>query len=109
MIIWQGWGILVVLIGALFTVPLGFGAASLLGSDSAGIGAGTGLILSAVAVYLAGSKLNAPVQGYHPSTGQPVLHRNRHTFFFVPMQYWGFVLPVAGIAAIATAFIPPTA
>ena len=31
MIIWQGWGILVVLIGALFTAPLGFGAASLLG------------------------------------------------------------------------------
>src|SRR5699024_9824675 len=75
MSIWQGWGILVVLIGALFTVPLGFGAASLLGEENAAVGAGTGLILAAIAVYLAGNKLNAPVQGYDPSTGQPVMYR----------------------------------
>ncbi|HIY39865.1 MAG TPA: hypothetical protein H9836_01905 [Candidatus Nocardiopsis merdipullorum] len=109
MIIWQGWGILVVLIGALFTAPLGFGAASLLGEDNAAVGAGTGLILAAIAVYLAGNKLNAPVQGYDPSTGQPVMYRNRHTFFFVPMQYWGFILPVLGVIVISTMFFAPAA
>lgn len=100
MIIWKGWGILVLLIGAVFTIPLGFGAASLLGTESAGFGAGLGLLLAAVAVFFVGQKLNAPVQGFHPATGQPVLYRNAHTFFFVPMQYWAFVLPVIAVAAI---------
>lgn len=103
MIIWRGWGILVVLIAAVFTVPLGFLASDLLGNDAAGLGAGLGLVLGAVGVYFAGRKLNAPVQGYHPATGEPVVYRNAHTFFFVPMQYWAFILPVGGVAAAATA------
>lgn len=104
MIIWNGWGILVVLIAAVFTAPLGFLAAELLGSDAAGLGAGLGLVLGAVGVHFAGKKLNAPKQGFHPATGQPVEYRNSHTFFFVPMQYWAFILPIGGIAAAATAF-----
>ena len=69
-----------------------------------GIGAGVGFLLAAVAVFFAGRKLNAPKRGFHPATGQPVEYRNAHTFFFVPMQYWAFVLPLAGAGAIATAF-----
>ncbi len=102
MIIWKGWGILVLLIGALFAVPLGFGATSLLGPESAGFGVGLGLALASVAVFFVGQKLNAPVQGFHPGTGQPVLYRNAHTFFFVPMQYWAFILPVIAVAAIVS-------
>ncbi|MEU3015776.1 MULTISPECIES: hypothetical protein [unclassified Nocardiopsis] len=104
MIIWRGWGILVILIAAVFTVPLGFLAAETVGSESAGLGAGAGLLLGAVGVYFAGAKLNAPKQGFHPGTGQPVEYRNAHTFFFVPMQYWGFILPIGGVAAILSAF-----
>lgn len=54
-------------------------------------------------VYFAGRKLNAPRQGFHPATGQPVEYRNAHTFFFVPMQYWAFVLPIGGVAAAISA------
>ena len=60
------------------------------------VGAGIGLVAGGVASFLVGQRLNAPVQGYHPATGQPVVYRNRHTLFFIPMQYCGVVLLVLG-------------
>ncbi len=30
-------------------------------------------------------------------TGQQYLYKNQHTFFWVPMQYWGLVLSIVGI------------
>ncbi|MCY9786257.1 hypothetical protein KIK06_20390 [Nocardiopsis sp. EMB25] len=102
MLIWRGRGILVLLIAA----PLGglgaFTAMTLIGEGADPMGAGIGLLPAAVAVFFLGRKLNAPRQGFHPATGQPVLHRNAHTFFFVPMQYWAFILPVPAVAFIVT-------
>lgn len=104
MIIWRGWGILVLLIAAAIAVPCGIVAGSLMGSQASGLGGAVGCVLAAVAVYFVGQKLNAPKQGFHPATGQPVEYRNSHTFFFVPMQYWAFILPVFAVAIAATAF-----
>ncbi|WP_017603081.1 hypothetical protein [Nocardiopsis alkaliphila] len=105
MIIWRGWGILVPLIAAVIAVPCAAITAEVTGQQHlGGIGFGVGLLLAAAAVFFAGSKLNAPKQGFHPATGQPVEYRNSHTFFFVPMQYWAFVLPLAAVGAAATAF-----
>jgi hypothetical protein len=50
-----------------------------------------------VAIRFAGKRLNRPVRGFHPQTGQPVVFINRHPFFGVPMQYWGPVLAVATV------------
>lgn len=106
MIIWKGWGILVVLIAvplaalsSLITVSIGEAVAGPLNDDLIGpIGAGLGLVVAAVAVFALGSWMNAPVPGYHPQTGQPVYFKNRHTLFFIPMQWWSFLL--LGIALI---------
>ncbi|MBE2998839.1 hypothetical protein IDM40_08995 [Nocardiopsis sp. HNM0947] len=103
MIIWTGWGILVpgfILLGA---AGLGLAAEGTFGGDAGFFGAATGILLSAVLIFLVGRKLNKPEQGFHPKTGEPVVYRNRHTFFFIPMQYWAAVAavlgPVMGVAA----------
>lgn len=92
MIIWRGWGILVLLIAGALAVPGGLSAEALLGPEMGGIGAACGLALAGIAVFFVGQRLNAPRPGYHPGTGQPVMYRNAHTLFFVPMQFWGFIL-----------------
>ncbi|TQN33122.1 hypothetical protein FHX37_3121 [Haloactinospora alba] len=93
MVIWKGAGILVLVIALPLAGLGGVSLGSALGSDTAsGIGAAGGLALAAVAVYFLGQRLNAPTPGYHLRTGAPVNFRNGHTLFFVPMQYWGFVL-----------------
>jgi hypothetical protein len=102
MLIWRGWGILVLLIAFACAAPCALIAGALLGEGTEPMGAGIGILLGAVGVFFAGRKLNAPRQGFHPQTGQPVQHRNAHTFFFVPMQYWSFILPVAAIAVFAS-------
>ncbi|MBR8741676.1 hypothetical protein [Nocardiopsis sp. MG754419] len=105
MIIWRGWGILVPLIAAVIAVPCAALTAEVTGQQHlGGLGAGVGLLLASVAVFLAGNRLNTPRRGFHPATGRPVEYRNTHTFFFVPMQYWAFVLPLAAFGAAATAF-----
>ncbi|PSK92265.1 hypothetical protein CLV63_11822 [Murinocardiopsis flavida] len=92
MIIWRGWGILVVLIAGLFAVPSGLTAESFLGPELAPLGVALGLAAAGIAVFFVGQRLNAPRPGFHPGTGQPVMYRNAHTLFFVPMQFWGFIL-----------------
>ncbi|PWV45712.1 MULTISPECIES: hypothetical protein [Nocardiopsis] len=104
MIIWRGWGILVLLIAAAIAVPCGIVAGHLMGSQASGLGGAVGCVLAAVAVYFVGQRLNAPKQAFDPATGQPVRHRNAHTLFFVPMQYWAFILPVVAVGIAATAF-----
>ncbi|HLU95949.1 MAG TPA: hypothetical protein VKZ89_03830 [Thermobifida alba] len=96
MIIWRGWGILVLLMTGLPAGLGAFAAQALLGEDMAQLGAGIGIVMGGVASFLVGQRLNAPVQGYHPQTGQPVLYKNRHTLFFIPMQYCGVLLLVLG-------------
>ncbi|MEY9213317.1 hypothetical protein NI17_001370 [Thermobifida halotolerans] len=96
MIIWRGWGILVVLMAAIPAVLGAVSVQALLGEAMAPLGAGIGLVVGGVASFLVGQRLNAPVQGYHPATGQPVLYKNRHTLFFIPMQYCGVLLLVLG-------------
>lgn len=108
MIIWKGWGILVVAIA----VPLAAVSALIAGSIGEAVlgpqdvdiieplGAAVGLAIAAIAVFILGRWMNAPVPGYDPQTGQPVYFKNRHTLFFIPMQWWSFVL-----LAIALIFV----
>jgi len=109
MIIWTGWGILVPLF-----ITLGAGGVGLLAEELFGVGAGSngalvGALLAAFAIFLLGRRLNKPEQGYHPKTGEPVVYRNRHTFFFVPMQYWSAIIPVIGLIVTVITMIKGTA
>ncbi|MCP2259007.1 hypothetical protein LX15_002706 [Streptoalloteichus tenebrarius] len=106
MLVWRGWGILVLVLGAVCggggtAIGVALGGAT----DHANLGTAVGLALAGVAIWFLGKHLNRPVPGYHPQTGQPVTYRNQHQFFFVPMQFFG---PVAGAAAVAAAVIALT-
>ncbi|MFC4563374.1 hypothetical protein ACFO4E_16035 [Nocardiopsis mangrovi] len=97
MIVWRGWGILVLLIAAVLGGPATLLAEVLLGPELMNFGTAGGLAVAGVVVFFAGSRLNAPHPGYDPRTGAPVMAGGGHTFFFVPMQYWGFVLLAASL------------
>lgn len=100
MIIWKGWGILVVLIAvplaALSSVIAGSIGTAVVGPQNADLiaplGAAVGLAIAAIAVFALGRWMNAPVPGFDPQTGQPVYFKNRHSLFFIPMQWWSFLL-----------------
>ncbi|QVQ53906.1 hypothetical protein J4H86_09440 [Spiractinospora alimapuensis] len=106
MIIWKGWGILVVLIAvplaALSSVIAGSIGESVVGPQNADLiaplGGAVGLAIAAIIVFVLGRWMNAPVPGYDPQTGQPVYFKNRHSLFFIPMQWWSFLL--LGVALI---------
>ena len=106
MIVWRGWGVLALLIGGLGG-GLGTGLGVALGGarDRANYGTVTGLLLAAVAIWFVGSALNKPKPGYHPATGQPVLFRNQHSLFFVPMQFWGPIACVVGLGLLVSVLL----
>lgn len=107
MIIWKGWGILVVLIAGALAGIGGATLGSALGTDEAsGIGAAGGLALAAPLVFFVGQRFNAPVAGYDPRTGQPTTFRNAHTLFFIPMQYWSILLLVLSVIVTLAVILP---
>ncbi|MFC4058133.1 hypothetical protein ACFOWE_07490 [Planomonospora corallina] len=94
MIVWRGWGILVVLVaGALAGGGTFLG--TVLGADpqKANLGTVLGLLLAGVAVWFLGVRMNVP------PADRPGAPRNQHTLFFVPMQFWGPLLAVGAVAA----------
>ncbi|BBP71259.1 hypothetical protein PHLH6_32630 [Pseudomonas sp. Seg1] len=93
-LIWQGWGILSILI------PL-VGLISFAGLPN-GLGVGVGLLVAAAANAFIGHKLNnAPGKTYiDPATGGEVVFRKKHTLFFVPMQYMSVLMVIVGLFAL---------
>ena len=98
MLIWTGWGILLVPIGAAAAF-LGVGFAQLINLSS-DAGVLIGLPLACVAVWFIGISINRPVDGYHPRTGERVIYKNQHTLFWVPMQYYAFIGAAFGIISL---------
>lgn len=98
MIVWTGWGFLALIIGAVGGAG-GTGIGVALGgrTDGPNVGTAVGLMLAGVVIWFVGSKLNAPRSGFDQQTGQPVMYRNRHTMFWVPMQFLG---PLAGLVGL---------
>ena len=99
MLIWTRWGIVVAGIVLLAGV-----AAVLLASvmhitgRSAALLFYAALIPAGVATWYIGKGLNrdAVQELINPQTGQPVLLKNYHTFFFVRVEWWGPVMTVIG-------------
>lgn len=103
MIIWRGWGILVFLItiavmvifqgivGAVFGDPQFY--------KSNDWPKGAALLLSGVAVYFAGRYFNGKAGRVmtDKATGREVALRRIHSMFFIPMEYWGFILAAIGL------------
>jgi hypothetical protein len=101
MIIWQGLGILAIVIPlacnivAQFIVPLIFGT----DFAHAGVLINSASLVGAIGVWFLGQRLNGRPSRIllDPETGEQVIWRARHTLFWIPMQYWCFVWVVAAL------------
>jgi hypothetical protein len=106
MIIWKGYGFLVlviaVAIGAI--VSLVFGS---IGSTE-DTGAAVGAIISGVVIWFLGNKLNADDKNkvmIDKQTGQEVIIKPNHSLFFIKMQYWAFIIAGIGIVMLCDILI----
>jgi len=96
MIIWKGWGILALLIPLILSWSIQFLADSVFGHDfykTSTWAMPCVFIFSSFFVFLIGDKLNKK-QGrilIDPKTHENVEIKTSHTFFFIPMQYWGIL------------------
>jgi hypothetical protein len=92
MIIWKGWGILSLLlavVGVLGGVALGGGV---FGSREAGrYAVVAGLVVAAAVNWFIGRSLNQP----RGDANAGVL--NRHSLFFIPMEWWSAIMLVCAV------------
>lgn len=95
-LVWQGWGLLSILIPVVCLVPFM--------SLPNGLGLGVGLLVGAAANAYVGHKLNnQPGKTYiDPATGGEVVFRKKHTLFYIPMQYISVLWAVMGVFALFT-------
>lgn len=113
MLIWSGWGILVVpvtlLVGGGVTVLLGalLNAAGL--DRMVGLALAAGLLAAAAANWWVGRWLNGRPGRVllDPATGQQVVLRRRHSLFFIPAHWWAVPLAVAAAIAFVSNFVNP--
>jgi len=105
-IIWRGRGALVVgfaILCVLATTLLGtLVSGHSFGGHVANVATGLGLVIAAIPVWVLGRRWNAPQPDrvlVDQQTGQQVVlkWKPRHTLYYIPMQYWSFVLAAAGV------------
>lgn len=104
-VIWKGWGLLVLVISlavSLVTMMLfeTLGVAR-------GFGPALGMMLSAVAIWVVGNKLNSPLKNrvlVDKKTGADVVLKPEHSLFFIKFQYWAFVVGAFGLFMLVGAF-----
>jgi hypothetical protein len=108
MVIWQGWGILALIIppvmaellDLLLYKTLGMNSAPLYGKvNAASI---VGVLLGACVLWFGGRWLNnQPVKRLvDPESGETVELKDRHTLFWIPMQYWAFLWLLGALASV---------
>jgi hypothetical protein len=104
LVIWQGLGFLAALIPVLIAVLF-----EMIFDAKFGKGYtnqhhwiwGVSMLVSAPVLWFLGNKLTGPGRELiDPKTGQVVTLRKKHTLFWIPMQYFGLLLIVAGIVRL---------
>jgi hypothetical protein len=96
-VIWQGWGVLSILIPLLCVVPFAV--------IFHGYGLGLGLLVGAAINAYVGHRLNnQPGKVFiDKDTGGEVVFRKKNTLFFVPMQYVSVLWAAMGVFALLNA------
>lgn len=97
MIIWKGLGIIAVILPIIFMFIIQLITNMLFGDGfykDASWTLSLALFLSAISVYLIGIKLNNKIGQIviDKETGQEIELKNTHSLFWIPLQYWGFIL-----------------
>ena len=105
MIIWKGYGFLVLVIALVIgaTVSFIFGK---IGSTE-DLGAAIGAIISAVVIWIVGNKLNTPAKDrimIDKQSGK-VIVKAENSLFFIKMQYWSFIVGAIGIIMLVDILI----
>lgn len=93
MIVWQGLGFLAALIPVILIVIMDKAAPSMVH------GTAVALVISAIIVWLVGTKLNGG-EGkvlVDPETEQEVVLKKDHTLFWIPMQWIGVAIGALGV------------
>lgn len=106
MIIWRGFGILVVVVTALMVALLQLGANALLGGNAYEQYTRwlfpLGLLLAASILWPLGRYLNG--RGARVlvdrATGQEVTLRPNHSLFFIKMEYWALLLVLGAAVSL---------
>ena len=98
MIIWKGYGFLVLVI----TVAIGALLSLLFSSmgSSEDTGAAVGAIISGLTIWFVGKKMNAPDKArtfIDKESGQELNIKPNHSLFFIKMQYWAFIIGGIGL------------
>jgi hypothetical protein len=101
-IVWRGWGILVVLIAFLGLLAGQLIGTAVMGASNYDSNAtwlvGLGLLLAAAVLWPIGKRLNSGSRTFiDKETGREIVVRPGHSLFFVPMQFWA---PILGVIAL---------
>lgn len=104
MIIWKGYGFLVLVIAVAISaiVSVIFGK---MGSTE-NMGAAIGALIAAGVIWFMGNKLNSPAKSrtmVDKQTGQEVVFAPSHSLFFIKMQYWAFIVGAIGVLMLVSA------
>ena len=94
MIIWTGWGILVVLEFVLVLAGVG---GMKLGEPVTGLLSG---VVAAAVIWFTGRRFNDPAKDrlvVDPATGEQIRLITRHTLFWIPMQWWAIPAVLLGL------------
>ena len=102
MIFWSGFGIFAGVIPVL--CYMGFvkvcqNAYGVPYTDSHGWPGAVGTLIGAAAVWVLAQRMNGSARTLvDTATGETVvLKKNRHTLFFIPMEYWSYILVVVAM------------
>jgi hypothetical protein len=107
MIIWKGWGVLVAVFAFGASIAMELITESMTGDDEfyqrEAWPLALALVAAGIVTWLVGTRLHA--RGgrvvMDKATGRELTIGGSHTFFFVPMHYWGVLL----IALAAVPFV----
>ena len=102
MVIWQGWGILALLIPMACSVGANTVFDAIYGENfytTSRWAMPMALFLAAGLVYLAGNKLNNKPGRIllDPENNQKVELKNIHSMFWIPLQYWSGIVIVFAV------------
>ena len=109
--IWRGYGFLVPLITILI-VGVTSVVFSAIFKDTPPYGVAIGFLGAAAALWFAGNSFNSPAKDrvmVDKATGQEFIMKPSHSFFFIKMQYWAYIVGAIGVFfLVALLFNPPT-
>lgn len=112
MIIWSGWGVLVVVtfVGGMICGVMLTGLAASISPAILSFGPGLGLLFAALFNFLIGKLLyrgNDQIL-VDPRTGASYSRRPNHSLFFIPFRFFTWVFLVIGLVVFAMGFAAPS-